>query len=101
MSILERMGIGSGEGSPNLDAQTEEDLCAFWYESQIRTKDLALLMFPKQKGKRKRAVRDLGRYAINKCSAMACRTHGSIQGALAYEQACDLAYEDLPAWAKW
>lgn len=103
--ILVRMGIDPGEGSPNLDDQSEEDLRNFWYACQRNTKDMARLMFPKQKQRKKRkarrAVRDLGRYAINKCAAMSCRTHGSIQGALAYEKACELAYDDLPAWARW
>lgn len=84
---------------PNLDAQTPDELLAFWSKHQ-RGRQYKTLAPNGGRGT-KLATEALANYASNKATAMQCRVRGDIPGALMYESICERIYKQLPEWAQW
>jgi hypothetical protein len=89
--------------APNLDAMTDQELSEFAQSvDQRSTQRLkAARMFPDNRQGRVKALRALGHYAWNACTARTCRGRGDIQAAQVYELICEQIYDRLPAWARW
>lgn len=86
---------------PNLDAMTADELMSFWGRYRFGERAAcAELIGDKRKGYTLLAG-NLGAYAINKATAMACRVRGDIPAALIYEKICDHIYDDLPDDCRW
>lgn len=98
---LRRLGVKPGEGAPNLDAQTGEDLMDFWACVRFGPVRMARLLFPERPKGYVTATERLAAYASNKSPAMSCRARGELQGAECYESICEGLYERLPEWARW
>jgi len=89
------------DGSPNLDAMTEEDLYTFAHATRgVAPRTIARRMFGQERGA-VRATKDLHHYAWNKITAMQCRLRGEVTTAVHYEAICDRIYDGLPAFARW
>jgi hypothetical protein len=101
-AVLEIMNNATATNTvPNLDAMTSDELRTFWgrYHRPTR-KDAAALVGHTRKGYAGIASL-LANYAINKCAAMRYRRDGDVQGALRYEEACELHYARIPADLRW
>lgn len=88
--------------APNLDCMDEAELRAFWrrYHRPSR-RDAEELVGSRRRGY-VRDVAAMAAYAISKAAAISCRLAGNIQGALRYEEACDLYYEhSIPPELRW
>lgn len=89
-------------GTPNLDAQSIDDLWEFWKETNsVRPIRFARRLFPDRPKGYVAVTRDIGCYASNRATAMKCRLEGKIQIAIQYEDICERIYQRLPQWAKW
>ena len=101
----EQEGADISEILSNLDCQSPENLRRLWREwhRPSHAQVMAVLRGTRATGRReaRSAIETLATYAINKSCAMALRAGGEIPGAMTYEAACDIHYEDLPEWAKW
>lgn len=85
--------------TPNLDAESIDDLMTFWNKHQSGRASREL--FPDGGRGSKTATADLANYASNKATAMRCRLAGNITGALQYEGICDRIFDRLPQIARW
>ncbi len=89
-------------GAPNLDATESGDgLFNFWRATNSNPVICARMMFPECPKGYVSATQDLGHYAANRSTAMACRKRGDINAALNYERITDIIYERLPNFARW
>lgn len=86
---------------PNFDAMTPSELSAFWKKHHRAGSKLAQeLVGDRRKGFTLIAAK-LAAYALNKAIAMELREKGQIARAQTYEQACDIAYAQLPEDLRW
>jgi hypothetical protein len=85
----------------NFDTMGADELMAFWAKyNRPSRKAAAELLGHNRRGYMKTAE-TLANYACNKATAIRCREKGDIQAAQIYESCCDLAYDRLPAEARW
>ena len=87
-----------GSSVPDLDAMTRAELRAFAARDRH---DIVAEYFPKARGARVNAAKQLLTYARDKAEAMAYRAAGRIEAAREREWWCELDYRELPAWARW
>ena len=86
----------------NLDCMEHTELMAFWSTTNsVRPIKAAREAFPSRPKGYVTAFKNLGHYASNKATAIACRHNGSIDRALMYEKIADRIYSELPAFARW
>lgn len=85
---------------PNFDAMSQDELRTFWGKWHVTTRKKAVEFLGDRKDARQ-IMETLACYAINKSCAIGLRLDGKIDQACAYEQACDLQYEQLPEDVRW
>lgn len=93
--------LSQGEGAPNLDGQSTEDLREFAQDIAEDVYALAAVMFPGKPPDYLDACDTLGAYASAKAIAMGLREAGSIAQAVVLEAACERLYKLLPKFARW
>ena len=93
--------IDEGEGAPNLDGQSADDLREFAEDIRDDCQTIADAIFPAKPTGYLDATLRLGVYAALKMKAVQCRGAGSIKAALKIEAACDRQYQTLPDFARW
>lgn len=99
-ALLAELGCKPGDGAPNLDAATEDQLGRAWYVFQ-NDPQIARLMFPGRPAGYRRATELLAAYAINRKCAVRARLAGKIVTAEGYELICERIYKSLPSFARW
>lgn len=86
---------------PNLDAIDESELIAFGAKySEPKRYDAEVLLDSKNNNCIQICV-ELSNYAINKATAMKCRSVGNITKAYKHEVICDTIYNKLPKELRW
>jgi hypothetical protein len=80
----------------NLDSLSSEKLLELYQKIQSHPRIMA-----KELGLSVRDAKQYKAYAINKYTAMNCRTKGEIQAAMKYEDICDLIYGRMSKNARW
>ena len=93
--------LSQGDGAPNLDGQSAEDLREFAKDVTEDVYVIALAMFPTQPPDYLDACDTLGAYAVTKAIAMEYRAAGNIAQAIVLEAACERLYNLLPKFARW
>jgi hypothetical protein len=87
---------------PNLDKMTQDELMDFWmkYQNIGRRKDCEALIGDRRP-KYTVIAGSLGAYAVNRATALGCRSRGDVRAAETYEGICEIIYEKLPLDCKW
>jgi len=90
----------SNQGGVNLDGEQHDSLVAFWNWASHPVR-AGRELFPSRPHHYVATTRNLAHYAINKATAMDCRSRGDVAAALIYEGICDRIYDRLPHYAQW
>lgn len=86
---------------PNFDGMTKDELTAFWYKYSRAGFKLSAELIGDKRRNYTILARTCANYAMNKACAMKLRLEGNIQGAMTYEHACELCYDQLPKDLQW